>query len=128
MSDPTSSRSFPQLLSDLTDGLGNLFQKESELVRAEIREKAARIEIGAGSMVAGAICLIVALNVLAGALVIALANVMGAGWAALAVGATIAVIGALLIGKGNAEMKSLKPERSLRQFSQDASLAKDQLP
>jgi hypothetical protein len=67
------------------------------------------VEVGAGSIAAGAICLLVALNVLAGALVIALAELIGAGWAALAVGVALAVIGAILLKKGSSDVKDLTP-------------------
>ncbi len=127
MNDAQGSKSVPQLLSDLTQGVSTLFQKEAQLIRAEIKEKMTQVEVGAGSMVAGAICLLVALNVLAGALVIALANLIGAGWAALAVGVALAVIGAVLLKKGASDMKDLTPDRTMRQVSRDATLVKDQV-
>lgn len=120
-------RGVGQLLSDLSQGVTTLFRKEAELVRAELREKIAKVEVGAGSIAAGAICLLVALNVLAGALVIALANLIGAGWAALAVGAGLAIIGVILLKKGGSDVKDLTPERSVRQASHDAALVKDQV-
>ena len=127
MSETTDNRSFSQLLSDLTQGITTLFRKEAELVRTELREKITQIEVGVGSMLAGVICLLVALNVLAGALVIALANFVGGGWAAMIVGVVLAVIGAVLLKKGASDMKDLTPDRSVRQVSRDATLVKDQV-
>jgi hypothetical protein len=127
MNDPNEQRGVGQLLSDLSQGVTTLFRKEAELVRAELREKITQVEVGAGSIAAGAICLLVALNVLAGALVIALANLIGAGWAALVVGLALAIIGAVLLRKGGSDVKDLTPERSVRQASHDATLIKDQV-
>jgi hypothetical protein len=127
MTDQNDQRGVGQLLADLSYRVTNLFRTEAELVRAELREKITQAEVGAGSMAAGAICLLVALNVLAGALVIALAELIGAGWAALAVGAGLAVIGAILLKKGSSDFKDLTPERSVRQASHDAALVKEQV-
>jgi hypothetical protein len=128
MSDTVSEpRSLTQLVSDLAHELTTLFRKETQLVRAEISEKITQVEVGAGSIIGGAICLLVALNVLAGALVIALSGLIGAGWAALAVGLVLAVIGGILVKKGTSDMSGLAPERSMRQVSRDATLVKEQI-
>jgi hypothetical protein len=127
MREANDPRSITQLLSDLTDGVSNLLRKEAELIRAEIAEKITQVEVGAGSLVGGVVCLLVALNVLAGALVIALSELIGAGWAALLVGVVIAVIGVVLLKKGSSDMKNLAPERFTRQTSRDAQLVKDQV-
>lgn len=127
MSDVASDpRSLPQLLSSLMRELTTLVSRESQLLRVELSEKLTKIEAGAGSILAGAICLLVALNVLAGALVIALANWMGAGWAALAVGVVIAVIGAILVKTGTSAMHDLAPKRTMRQAAEDVKLVKEQ--
>jgi len=129
MNPSTDPRSVPQLLSDLTSELIALFRKEGQLVRAELSEKLTQLEIGAGSAAAGAICLLVALNVLAGALVIALAHWIGPGWAALAVGVVLALIGALLVRKGASDLSpsQLTPERTVHQVSRDANLVREQV-
>jgi hypothetical protein len=69
------TRSVPQLLSDLARELTTLFRKEGQLIRAELSEKTSQLAVGLGEMAAGAICLLVALNVLAGALVVAIARI-----------------------------------------------------
>jgi predicted phage tail protein len=120
------ARSLPRLLSDLVRELVTLVQRESRLVRTELSEKISQVESGLGYMVAGAICILVALQVLVGALVIALAQWIGAGWSALAVGAVLAIIGALLARKGTAEMHDLAPTRSMQQIGEDARLAREQ--
>lgn len=125
MTPTTDPRSVPQLLSDLARELTTLFRKESQLIRAELSEKASQLVIGLSEAAAGAICLLVALNVLAGALVIALANLIGAGWAALVVGILLAAIGAFLVKRGASNMSHLTPERSVHQVTQDANLVKE---
>lgn len=123
------NRSLPQLLGDLSGDLTGLLRKESELVRAEISEKIAQLVKASGEMAAGAICLMVALLVLVQAVVIALAKIMGAGWASLVVGLALAVLGFILVRAGakSAAPRELTPERSLRQVEKDAQLAKEQV-
>jgi predicted phage tail protein len=127
MNQTTDPRSVPQLLTDMAHELTTLFRKEGQLIRAELSEKATQLQVGAGSTLAGAVCLLVALNVLAGALVIALAKYIGAGWAALLVGAVLAVIGAVLVKKGTSDMSGLVPERSAQQVGKDAQFVKEQV-
>ena len=140
MSQPVDTRSVPQLLSDLARELTTLFRKEGQLIRAELSEKTSQLAVGLGEAAAGAICLLVSLNVLAGALVVAIARIgadtadpaiqdtgIGLGWASLIVGVLLAAIGAFLVKKGAANMSHLTPERTVHQVSQDASLVKEQV-
>lgn len=131
MSQTPDPRSVPQLLSDLARELTTLFRKEGQLIRAELAEKATQVQVGLGSAAAGAIILLVSLNVLAAALVAAIANIgepdLGVGWASLIVGVILAVIGALLVRKGASSMTNLTPERSVHQVTQDANLVKEQV-
>jgi len=131
MSHTPDPRSVPQLLSDLARELTTLFRKEGQLIRAELSEKATQLQIGAGSALAGAIVLLVSLNVLAAALVVAISKIgepdIGGGWAALIVGVILAVIGVILVKKGASNMTHLTPERSVNQVSQDAHLVKEQV-
>jgi hypothetical protein len=131
MSQTSDPRSVPQLLSDLARDLTTLLRKEGQLIRAELSEKVTQLSVGAGSALAGAIVLLVALNVLAAALVVAISKIgepdLGGGWAALIVGVVLAVIGALLVKKGTDNMSNLTPEKSVNQVSQDANLVKEQV-
>ena len=141
MSQTSDPRSVPQLLSDLARELTTLFRKEGQLIRAELSEKTSQLAVGIGEAAAGAICLLVSLNVLAAALVVAIARIgsepatdpaiqdtgIGMGWASLIVGVLLAVIGAILVKKGTSNMSNLTPERSVNQVSQDASLVKEQV-
>ena len=122
-------RSVPELLSDLVNQTTTLFRKEGELIRAELSEKVSQIVTAAGSLVAGAILLLVALNVLAFALVVALTHLVGPGWASLIVGVLLAAIGAVLLmkGKNDLDAGNLAPRRSLHQVKRDADLVKEQV-
>ncbi|WP_182086631.1 phage holin family protein [Aureimonas sp. ME7] len=126
--DPQPSRSVPDLLGDLLRETTELFRTEGRLIRAEISEKITQVQIGGGSIAAGAICLLVALIVLAQALVIALAHVVGAGWSALIVGILVAVVGVLLLAKGKKDLEvvNLAPDRTLDQLQKDGRLVKEQ--
>jgi len=137
MSQTTDPRTVPQLLSDLAHELTTLFRKEGQLIRAELSEKFTQIQVGAGSALAGAVILLVSLNVLAAALIAALASIgrhpgdptsgLGVGWASLIVGIILAIIGALLVRKGASNMSNLTPERTAHQVAQDASLVREQV-
>jgi hypothetical protein len=140
MSQTADPRSVPQLLSDLARELSTLFRKEGQLIRAELSEKTSQLTVGLGEAAAGAICLLVSLNVLAGALVVAIARIgadqadpaiqdsgIGIGWASLIVGVLLAIIGALLLKRGADNMSNLTPERTVNQVSRDANLVKEQV-
>ncbi len=126
--DPQQSRSVPDLLSDLLRETTELFRTEGKLIRAEISDKVAQIQLAGGSLVAGAICLLVSLIVLSGALVVALGKVMDPAWAALLVGVAIAILGVVLLaaGKKSLEAVNLAPERSLDQLQKDGRMVKEQ--
>jgi type III secretory pathway component EscV len=142
MSQTPDPRSVPQLLSDLARELTTLFRKEGQLIRAELSEKSSQLMVGVGEAAAGAICLLVSLNVLAGALVVAIARIgadpaaadpaiqddgIGLGWASLIVGVLLAIIGAILVKRATSNMSNLTPERTVNQVSQDATLVKEQV-
>lgn len=126
------SASLPDLVVHALRETSELVQTETRLIRAELSDKVTQIEVGGGSIMAGAICLLVSLLTLTAALVAAIAKLgepdIGAGWAALIVGVAIAVIGVILLmkGKKNLEPGRLMPNRTTDQLSKDARLAKEQ--
>jgi hypothetical protein len=126
---PGDSRSVPELLGDLARSVPALVRQEAQLLRSEMSDKLTQVEVGLGSVVAGGILLFAALLILLQAIVIALTEIMGPGWAALVVGLVVAVIGAVLLKKGADQMKvsNLMPERTTHQLKQDAELAKEQV-
>ena len=126
--EPREARSVPDLIGDVLRETTELFRTEGKLIRAEISDKITQVQIGGGSIAAGAICLLVALIVLAQALVIALAHVVGAGWSALIVGVAIALVGVALLAKGKKELEtvSLTPDRTVEQLQKDGRMVKEQ--
>lgn len=122
-------RSAPALLGDLINNVTELFRKEMMLLRAEMNEKGNQVITAAG-MIAGALVLaITALNVLAAALVAALAEFMDGGWAALIVGVVLALIAWAMVASGTKMLKtaSLTPRRTADSLSKDATMAKERV-
>jgi Putative Actinobacterial Holin-X, holin superfamily III len=129
MSD-TQSRSAPALVGDLVTHVTELFRKETQLLRAEMGEKAMQAGAACGMIVAGVVVAITALNVLAAALVGAFENLgMDAAWAALIVGGFLALVAFALASRGinNLRASNLAPERTARAASRDAALVKEKL-
>ena len=67
-------RSTPALMGDLIESVTQLVRKEIQLFRAEMGEKATQAMVAAGSILAAGVIALTALNVLAAALVAALAK------------------------------------------------------
>lgn len=126
--EPRDNRTFPELLGNLMHETSELLRTEGRLIRAELSDKLTQIQVAGGSLAAGAICLLVALIVLAQALVIALAEMMDPGWAALIVGVVIAAIGVGLLYKGKKDLEpsSLAPNETAEQLRRDGRLVKEQ--
>jgi hypothetical protein len=125
-----TERSAPALVGDLIGNVSELIRKEIQLLRAELNEKSTKAMVALGSIAAGLVVGLTALNVLAAALVVALerAGVPG-GWSALIVGVVLAVIAFALARGGIAALKeaSLAPERTARAVTRDAKMAKEQM-
>jgi Putative Actinobacterial Holin-X, holin superfamily III len=129
MADP-QERSTPGLMADLLDQVTQLLRKEAQLFRAEMSDKATQAMVAAGSILAAVVVAITALNVLAAALVAALANagIPGA-WSAVIVGVGLAIVAFLMAKKGidNLKAGSLAPERTTRAAVRDVSMVKEKI-
>ncbi len=124
------ARSAKALLGDLVEQVTELAQKELQLLRAELSEKLEQVGVAVGLIVAGLVFAITAINVLASALVGALAAAgVPASWAAVIVGAAIALLAFLLVRLGAQRLKlaNLKPERTLRSISRSAKEIKERI-
>jgi hypothetical protein len=131
------ARSLPDLVTKLFQDITDLFRKESELIRSEMRDKITQLQVGVGKVAAGGITLLVSLIVLADALVLAVAELIGTadptaentGWAALIVGAVFGAIGAFLVRSGTTDLKvdNLAPDRTALQVRRDSQMAKEQI-
>lgn len=117
------------LLGDLIHDLTGLVKGEGRLLRAELSEAGGRVAKGAEMMAAGGILLLLAAIVLIQALVIVLAQWIGAPWASLAVGVVLLVIGAFLVNAARKQLspQALAPTKTFAQTSRDVRLTKDTL-
>lgn len=119
--------SITSLLRTLANDISALFRSEARLARAEVSELAGQVATGLELIGAGAILLLVALIVLVQALIIPLADWIGAGWATLIVGGALALIGTIMVLRGRSDLKgaNLVPKRTLEQPERDARLVKE---
>lgn len=125
-----SSRSIPDILSDLLIQLTTLVRKEGELARTEMSEKVGQVAAGLVLAVIGAVLLVPALVVLLGAAVTAIEQAgLGPPWAALVVGGAVLLIGVILmiIGINRFKAENLLPRKTINQLQEDASVAKRQV-
>jgi hypothetical protein len=121
-------RNITDLLPEFGSEVVQLMKSEADLLRAEMNAKVDRIEVAAGSMAAGGICLFAALLVLLQALVVALTKAgLGAGWASLIVGVVVGLIGMALLAYGRGNTPSLLPRRATAEAQKTATMAKEKL-
>ena len=127
MSHDGDPRSTGTLLGDAINQLTRLVRGEIALARAEVTQSVKSAGIGVAMLAVAGILALVALNVLAAALVAALAPWMGAGWAALLVGVVILVVAGLLVLRGLNALKpeNLAPTRTVRNVQADAQTIKE---
>lgn len=123
------TRSIPELLGDLIRDMNGLVVTEGRLLRTELADAGAKVAAGAEMMVGGAVLAMVGLLVLVQALVIALADWLGAGLASLVVGGVLLVLGLVIAlrGRGAFKAATLTPDRTVEQTRRDVRLIKEQL-
>jgi protein-S-isoprenylcysteine O-methyltransferase Ste14 len=125
-----STRSIPDILSDLLSQFPTLVRKESQLARTEMSEKVGQVAAGLVLVVIGAVLLMPALVVLLQAAVAGLEQAgIAPPWAALIVGGVVLVIGLILlmVGVNRLKAENLLPQKTINQLQEDASVAKRQV-
>ena len=125
-----TSRSIPDILTDLLGQFTTLVRKEGELARTEMSEKAGQVAAGLVLVVIGAVLLMPALVVLLEAAVAALERAgLAPPWAALVVGGVVLLLGLILLMVGISRLKAenLLPRKTINQLQEDASVAKRQV-
>lgn len=128
MADPAADpRSLPQLAADLAGDLSTLVRKEVQLARAELSQTAARLARAAMEGAGGVVLLLLGAFFLVQSLVVALAHLIGVGWASLVVGAALCLAGggALLLSRKAARESSLKLPRSQEQLRETVRAARE---
>ncbi len=120
-------RSLPQLLRDLSYSVGDLVRSEIALARAEAAEKATKIAGGFTSIAVGMVLGLAALLVVLQALVIALSEIMEPWLASSVVGAAVAALAFVMIGKGRRDLTAihLMPQRTTDNLRRDAQVLSD---
>ncbi|GGB30536.1 phage holin family protein [Allosediminivita pacifica] len=110
------------LLSDALRQVIALIRGEMDLFRAELDQNVKKAGTALGLLVGGVVILLVALNVLAGAAVTAIAEAgLAPGWSALLVGGVLLILALILVkvGQGNLKLASLAPTRTKKNLERD---------
>nr|WP_052026140.1 phage holin family protein [Oceaniovalibus guishaninsula] len=126
--EPGFIKSTGNLLTDTLNSVSSLIRNEIDLARAEVDQNVKRAGRAIGMLVAAGVIGLVALNVLAAALVDAIAAFgLAVGWAALIVGAILGIIAYILMNKGTSDLKlsSLAPTRTAKNVRRDANAVKE---
>src|SRR5215208_5292702 len=123
-------RSLGQLFGDLSRQLGTLVHKEIELAKTEMTVKATSVGRDAALVAAGAAVGYAALLIAMVAISLLLVQIGLTPWIAfLLVAAIAAVVAAVLISKGRAELQKadLAPRATLETLKEDAEWAKERV-
>ncbi|MGC1954112.1 MAG: phage holin family protein [Gammaproteobacteria bacterium] len=106
-----SDRSIPSLLSEFSQQLTTLVQKEVQLAKSEVTEKVSQLQTGAASMALGGAVLFAGLLVLLQAAVYGLQQIIapwspGPWLSPLIVGAVVLIIGFIMLQQGRKKLKA----------------------
>ena len=124
------NRSVGELLRDLANDVTALVRQEMTLARTEAQDKLQQTVMAVMAMVAGALIAFAALIILLDALVYGLTEAGLERWlAALIVGVGVAIIGFILVRKGQKDLSAsrLMPERTAENVRKDINLVKEQV-
>jgi Flp pilus assembly protein TadB len=128
MEQPKDERSVGELLSDLTRELSTLFRQEVTLAKTEMTQKASKAGKDVAFLaVGGAVAYAGFLAILAG-VVLVLGLVLPWWASALIVGVVVAIIGYVLIHKGQTALKQidLTPQETAETLKEDKQWLKEQ--
>ena len=115
----------PSLLSDAINHFTHLIRGEVELAKAEMSRKVSQAVLGLVLIVVAILLALTALNVLAGAVVAAIAATgLSAGWSALIVGGGLLIVALFLVLVGKDRL-SIMPDRTIRNVERDVNTIKE---
>ena len=122
-----SDASIGTLLGNLLSDTNRLVKDEIRLAKAEVGQKANQAKSGAVSLAIGGALLLLGAIYLIQAIIYALALVMPGWLAALIVGGLIAIVGLVMLKKGQSQLKAqnLAPSRTQENLSRDAHMVKE---
>lgn len=112
--------SWQHMLNRFYTDVTHLMEKEGELIRAELSEKATDVKTATGSLLGGGVVLFVGLISLAATVTILLSYVVSIWLASLIVTVAFLLVGGGMLGaaKKKLEAQKLKPRRSMEAFSE----------
>ena len=116
------------LISDVLRLSSGLIQKEIKLAKAELGENINRAGVAIGLLVGAAILAMIALNLIAGTLVAALATAgISVVWSSLIVASFFAVFALIMVLKAQSDLKmaSRVPSRTAARIRRDANALKE---
>jgi hypothetical protein len=124
---PEEPGSLGEIISDISAGLSELFRKEVELAKAEIRVEASKAGKAAGMFGGAGVAAWLTAIMLSFALAFGLGNVMDLGWASLIVAVLWAIIAAVLfvVARGRAKDVSPMPRQTVETLKEDAQWLKN---
>jgi hypothetical protein len=100
--------SLGDILSEVSRDVSTLMRQELELAKAELRESGTKAGKAAGFLGGAGVAGHLVLTFLSLALMFAIGELIGLGWAALVVAVLWAVIAAVLAAKGRKEMQQVR--------------------
>jgi cation transport ATPase len=123
------SRSIGELLRDLANDSTRLVRDELTLAKTEAQEKVSQVGSAVAMMAIGAVLAIPALVLILQAVVTVLSNFMWDWVAMLLVGIVIALVGYLLVRKGQNDLSAgrLAPERTAANLRRDVRLVQEKV-
>jgi uncharacterized membrane protein YqjE len=123
----TENHSIRSVIQDLYRDMSTLFDRQGQLLRAELSEKAAIVKASGSAMVAAAIMIVFGVQALLATIIIALAYLVD-WWAAAAIVSAVLLIGGTLIAlkaKKSLNLENLKPKKSADALSGMGSKLKE---
>jgi len=118
--------SLGEIISDISAGLSDLFRREVDLAKVELKTEAAKAGKAAGMFTGAGIAGWLTAIMLSFALAFGLGNVMDLGWAAFIVAVIWAIIAAVLfvVARNRARTVSPVPQQTVQTLKEDAKWLK----
>ena len=124
---PEQPGSLGEIISDISEGLSQLFRKEVELAKAEIRTEATKAGKAAGMFGGAGFAGLLTAIMLSLTLTYALDELMPLAWAAFIVAAVWGVVAAVLFSMGRSKAKEVSPvpRQTIETLKEDARWLKN---
>lgn len=119
--------SLGEIISDISAGLSELFRREVDLAKVELKAEASKAGKAAGMFSGAGVAGLLTAIMLSFALAFSLGNVMDLGWAALIVAVLWAIIAAVLfvVARNRARTISPVPQQTVETLKEDVKWLKN---